>query len=50
MLLKIYHIKLEKIIKKIKLGNFLMVCQFTQDSTLLFVGLSGGHVYGFNVL
>ncbi|KAM3129554.1 hypothetical protein pb186bvf_018305, partial [Paramecium bursaria] len=47
-ILKIYDIQLDKIIKEFKFVGQILVCQFTSDSSQLYVGCQYGYVYGYD--
>ncbi|KAM3129589.1 hypothetical protein pb186bvf_018340 [Paramecium bursaria] len=49
-ILKIYDLNLDKIIKIIIIDHNILVCQFTFDSSKLYVGSAKGYVFGYDVL
>ena len=48
-ILKIWDFDLYNLVKEINLENSLLKFQFTNDSKFLYVGISGGYLYQFDV-
>ncbi|KAM3129586.1 hypothetical protein pb186bvf_018337 [Paramecium bursaria] len=48
-ILKIYDIKLNKFIERIYTRHKILVCQFTFDSSRLYVGCAEGYIFGYDV-